>query len=54
MLSNSFKFFRVFKGCFDKLGSNFDDVSKIGYSRPSYKTGILKYDVIIYVCHVTS
>ena len=25
----------VFKGCVNKSGSNFDNVSKIGYSRPS-------------------
>ena len=34
-ISNSFNFFRAFKGCFNKHGCNFDHVSKIGYSRPS-------------------
>ena len=33
--SHSFYFFLVFKGCFNKHGCDFDDVSKIGYSRPS-------------------
>ena len=35
MISNSFDFFRVFKDFFDKNGYNFNDVSKIGYSKPS-------------------
>ena len=30
-----FYLFWVFKGCFNKHGYNFDDVSKNGYSRPS-------------------
>ena len=33
--TNSFEFFLVFKYFFDKHGYNFDDVSKIGYSRLS-------------------
>ena len=32
---NLLTFFRVFKGYFNKHGCNFDDVSSIGYSRPS-------------------
>ena len=35
MISNSFNFVWVLRGCFNKNGSNFDDVNKIGYSRPS-------------------
>ena len=35
IISNSFDFFWVFKELFDKQGCNFDDVSKIGYFRPS-------------------
>ena len=35
IISNSFDFFRVFKGFFDNHGHNFDDVSKIGYFRSS-------------------
>ena len=27
--------YNFFKGCFDKHGCNFHDISKIGYSRPS-------------------
>ena len=34
-ISSSFNFFQVLKGCFNKLGCNFVDVSKIGYFRPS-------------------
>ena len=34
-ISNSFKLFGVFKGCSDRLGFNFDDVSKLSFSRPS-------------------
>ena len=32
---SSFNCLLVFKGCFDKHGSNFGDVSKIRYSGPS-------------------
>ena len=39
IISNSFK---VFKGCFGKHGSNFDDVSKVGYSKSSQNKDILK------------
>ena len=35
MISNSFNFFLVFQGWFNKNVCNFDDISKIGYSRPS-------------------
>ena len=35
IIFNSFNFFRVFKGCFNKHGCNFVEVSKIGYSRPT-------------------
>ena len=35
LVHNSFDFSRVFKGFFDKHGYNLDDVTKIGYSRPS-------------------
>ena len=42
LISNSFNFFWVFKCCFHTPNYNFDDVSKIGYSRPSYNKGILK------------
>ena len=37
------KLFRVFKGCFNKSGCNFDDVKKIGYSKLSENKGILKW-----------
>ena len=37
-----FNFFRVFKDFLNKNGYNLDDVSKIGYSRPSWNIGILK------------
>ena len=30
-------FFRILKSYFSEHGSNFDDVRKIGYSRPSEK-----------------
>ena len=40
MISNDFE--SLIKGCFDKYGCNFDDVSKISYSRPSENKGILK------------
>ena len=33
IISNSFNFFLVLKGFFNKHGCNFDDVSKNGYSR---------------------
>ena len=48
---NSFNFFRVFNNCFNKHGSNFDDVSKNGYPRPSEKKVFWNkgYDVIISV-----
>ena len=32
---NSFNFGEVLKDCFNKYGCNFDNISKIGYSRPS-------------------
>ena len=34
IISNHFNFFWVFKVCFNKQTCSFDDVSKIGYSRP--------------------
>ena len=34
-MHNSFDFFKVFNGYFDKHGCNFDDITKIGYSRSS-------------------
>ena len=47
LISNSFNFVLVSKGCFNKHGCNFDDVSKLGYS-PGLLSGyyfrpILKY-----------
>ena len=42
IVSNSFNFASVFKDSFNKHGCNFDDVSKIGYSRFSQNKGILK------------
>ena len=36
IISICFNFFWVFKDFFDKHGYNFDDVSKIRYSRPSW------------------
>ena len=35
IVSNSFNFLWVFKGCFNKHGSNSDDINKISDSRPS-------------------
>ena len=35
IISSSFNFFESLKISFNKHGCNFDDVSKIGYSRPS-------------------
>ena len=35
-------FLQVLKGCFDKHGFNFDDVTKIGHSIPSENEDILK------------
>ena len=35
IISNSFNFVWVFKGRFNKYGYNFDNVSKMGYSRSS-------------------
>ena len=35
LISSSFNFFHVLKGCFDKLGCDSVDVSKIGYFSPS-------------------
>ena len=45
----------MFKGCCNKHGYNFDDVSKIGYSRPlKIKEFWMKaYDIIISVNDVT-
>ena len=56
LISNSFKIFWAFEGCFNKYGCNFDDVSKLG------TLGLLKikvfwnkgYDVIISVHDVTN
>ena len=42
IISDSFNFLWVFKGFFNRHGCNFDDVSKIGYSRPSYNKVTLK------------
>ena len=54
IISYSFNFFWAFQDSFNKHGYNFSDVSKNGYSRSSYNTGILKgYDVIICVHDVT-
>ena len=36
IISKSFNFFWIFKDCFNIHGYNFDDVSKNGYSGPSY------------------
>ena len=35
IIFNSLDFFQSLTGCFNKHDCNFDDVSKIGYSRPS-------------------
>ena len=40
---NSFNFFWVLKDFFNKHGYNFDDVSKNGYSKPSWNKVILKW-----------
>ena len=37
-----FNTYLVFKDCLNKHGSNFGDVCKNGYSRPSKNKGILK------------
>ena len=37
-----FNFVWAFKGCFNKIGCNFDDASKTGYSGPSWNKGVLK------------
>ena len=37
MFFNFFNFFWVFKGYFNKLDCNFDEVKKISYYRPSLK-----------------
>ena len=42
IISNSFNFFWIFKDFFHKHGYNFDDVSKIGYSRSSWNKNISK------------
>ena len=42
IISNSFNFFWVFKGCFKKYGSTFDDLSKTDYSSFSWNKGIFK------------
>ena len=36
-----FYFFWVLKGCFDQHDCNLDDASKISYSRPPWKKGVL-------------
>ena len=41
-ISLSFSFWTIFKDCLSKYGYNFDDVSRNGYTRPSYKEAILK------------
>ena len=39
----------VFKGCFNKHSCNFDNVSKIGYSRSSENRSILKWRLYIVI-----
>ena len=56
IISNSSNFSGVFQDCFNKNDHNFDDVSKNGYPRSSWKKLFWKkgYDIIISVHNVTS
>ena len=53
IISNSFKFYWVFKDCFNKHGYNFDDASKKGLRKIKifWKKG---YDVIVSVNGITN
>ena len=42
MICNFFDYYWVTKGYFDPRGTRYDDVIKIGYSRPSWNNCILR------------